>query len=296
MHDLSGQQDPPVSALFKNDGIWATRVAFYLLWFEYLAISPSYELARKLRSNELSDSEKAQLPKDFSSVLEVYDDLGDVRQQRFKTWWLARGINVFGYLGQKPQVRSIAAISRKPDRHARLAAAASDYLDRHWENEGRQNTLAIAVPIHLTKSQITRQIEKLLSRYTPEQRGLKTKPAKYPLAKKRIDKKSLFRYLKLVWIRAKFPEFTNWRVGALANLSATYSRRLDGTSLIGDSDDRERLKILTSRALYRARMIAENAARGTFPSYENCPHALEFDLATLYPRIEERWKWQEQNK
>ncbi len=296
MGDPAAKSGSTLPSLFRKDGIWATRVAFYLLWFEYLAISPSYELARRFRAGLLSDDEKARLPEDFSRVLEVYDALGDVQRQHFKEWWSERGINVFGYQGERPRVRRIAAISRKSDRHARLATASNEYIDSHWESEGRQNTLVVAVPIHLTKHQIGRQMEKLLSKYTAEQKELKTKPIKYPLAKKRLDKKSLFRYIKLVWIRAKFPEFENWRIGALAKLSATYSGRLNGASPdLGDdnSDDRMRLKILTSRALYRARMIAENAARGTFPSYENCQHGLEFDLENLYHRIESRWKWQE---
>jgi hypothetical protein len=39
---------------FRKDSFWATKVGFYMLWMEYLAISPSYELARRFRADALS--------------------------------------------------------------------------------------------------------------------------------------------------------------------------------------------------------------------------------------------------
>ena len=110
------------------------------------------------------------------------------------------------------------------------------------------------------------------------------------------DRKSLFRYLNLVWMRARFPDYVNWRIGACAKLSSTYSGRLKWKKPAEPTvqvSDREALKILTSRGLSRGRMIAENAARGRFPSYDSCPHALKFDLTTLFKKIDTRWKIQE---
>jgi hypothetical protein len=50
------------------------------------------------------------------------------------------------------------------------------------------------------------------------------------------------------------------------------------------------LTITTSRALLRARMISENAARGIFPSHKKCEYALKLDFAEvnkLYPLEDE---------
>ena len=57
---------------FRKDSFWATKVGFYMLWMEYLAISPSYELARRFRADALSPDEVNALPEDFSEVLAVY--------------------------------------------------------------------------------------------------------------------------------------------------------------------------------------------------------------------------------
>ena len=83
---------------FRKDRFWATKVAFYMLWMEYLAISPSYELARRFRTDGLSPDEVNALPKDFSEVLAVYDDLGDVQRVIFRPWWKDRALAVFGHV------------------------------------------------------------------------------------------------------------------------------------------------------------------------------------------------------
>jgi pyruvate/2-oxoglutarate dehydrogenase complex dihydrolipoamide dehydrogenase (E3) component len=62
---------------------------------------------------------------------------------------------------------------------------------------------------------------------------------------------------------------------------------------VEDRYDREMLTIIASRALLRSRMIAENAARGRFPTHEKCETASEFDFKELRQRIHRRNKWQE---
>ena len=97
---------------FRKDRFWATKVAFYMLWMEYLAISPSYELARRFRTDGLSPDEVNALPKDFSEVLAVYDDLGDVQRVIFRPWWKDRALAVFGHEGTKPRVRRIDTLKK----------------------------------------------------------------------------------------------------------------------------------------------------------------------------------------
>ena len=98
---------------FRKDSFWATKVGFYMLWMEYLAISPSYELARRFRADALSPDEVNALPEDFSEVLAVYDDLGDVQRVIFQSWWKDRALAVFGHEGTKPRVRRIDTLIRR---------------------------------------------------------------------------------------------------------------------------------------------------------------------------------------
>ena len=87
---------------------------------------------------------------------------------------------------------------------------------------------------------------------------------------------------------------TLWRLGALTGVSETYSRELEYTAQVVPNEgtyDRMMLTIITGRVFLRGRLIAENAARGLFPSYAACPHAVEPDLPKLFEPFVSRKKW-----
>lgn len=277
---------------FRKDRFWATKVAFYMLWMEYLAISPSYELARRFRTDGLSPDEVNALPKDFSEVLAVYDDLGDVQRVIFRPWWKDRALAVFGHEGTKPRVRRIDTL--KKNRKKNAAERLQLFIDNGWGEQGQPNAAIVSIPLGLTKSQITRQVSKILERYDEQARMPEKPSAKYQLLGTRQRKDTLFRYLAVVWFRAAMPRQALWRVGARAKVSDTYSREVDPRARVVRGEqvyDREMLSILTSRAYARGIALAENAARGRFPSYDLPEHAHEMSLHELWKLIGSRRKW-----
>lgn len=282
-----------------KDGVWAKKVEFFLLWFEFLSISPSYELARRYREGTLTEEERRALPADFDVVLAVFDDLGDVQRQVFWAWWRDRGIDHFGYPGKKPSVRRIAALKRTTENAQDAVSRTEAYIGGEWQEQGRQATMILALPIGLSKAQITRQIFAHLDKIPADKRKVREAKPKYQLVGKKHDRSSLLRYFRVVWVRARLPKVALWRIGAISEVSGTYSKRIEPFELVqknASTDDRLALKILTSRALYRGRMIAENAARGLFPSYAPCKHAVEADLQQLNALIVSRTKWQEKQQ
>ena len=281
--------------MFGKAGMFASNVAFYLLWFEFLAISPSYELARRHEAGEWTETDEQKRPADFDRVLEVYRDLGDVQRRLFRHWWIEKGFDVFGYQGEKPRVQGIAKVSRSKEGKPDITAKAAKYIDGAWQQQGQQRTMIVAIPAGLPRARIFGQLEKLLATYPEEKRVLRHKKPKYVLAGKRQDKHSLFRYLSVTWARMKLPKERLWRIGVQTKISSMYSDRLDVADKPRNgekTDDRAALKFLTNRAIYRGRMIAENAARGTFPSYAKCPHAVQPDLPEQYERWSARRAWQ----
>ncbi len=284
-----------VKSLTKADGLWATKVRFYLIWLEYLALSPSYELARRYRAGTISESEKANLPKDFDRVLAVYDDLGDVQQVLFEPWWRETGIRFFGSQGSAPQVRRIGTLKLGKKCTKSASGNLESYIADTWAEHGKQPTLIAAIPVGMQKSKVLKAVSALLDKYSEEDRILRTEP-KYKLLGKRQNAKALFAYLFVVFIRSVMHKEELWRVGARAKISFSYSKSLDYKSEVErggpKSHERIMLAIMTSRALLRGRLIAENAARGVFPSYAPLPEAMEFDFPKLYKLISRRDKWQ----
>lgn len=290
------QNDSPSAADFRADGVWATQLGFYLLWMEYLAVSPSYELARRYRAGTLTKVELAALPADFDRVLAVYDDLGDVQRVSFLDWWSERGLAVFGYEGAKPRVQRVDTL--RSARHRRAAERLQGFIEGDWTEQGQPNAVLVSIPIGLSKAQITRQLGKLLSRYGHEQRVLPKRHSKYPLLGTRQRKDTLFRYLFVIWVRSAMPGHALWRVGARARVSDTYSRELDAAARIARGEqvyDRSVLAVLTSRAWSRGLALAENAARGRFPSYDQPEHSVNPDIHALWEMIASRRRWKKQN-
>lgn len=278
----------------RSGGLWVKQISMYLLWFEYLAISPSYELARRHRAGEnLSPS---QLPADFDTVLSVYDDLGDVQQALFRLWWKDVGLKHFGHRGSPPAVTRVAYASHTPDNIPDASSDVAQYFDGDWVDQGRQRVMLLAVPVGLPEGKINRQVKKQLARVKADRRKLIDAVVKYPLVGQRHHKEALMRYLRMTWLRSAMYRKSLWRAGAQARVSFTYSPVLDPNMpevSVEDRYDREMLTIIASRALLRSRMIAENAARGRFPTHEKCQTALEFDFKELRQRIHRRNKWQE---
>lgn len=278
----------------RQNGFWVTKHAYYLLWFEYLAISPSYDLARRFRANKLNDQDLAKLPEDFDVVLSVYDNLGDVQRILFPNWWRKVGLRHFGFEGEPPRVRRVAFLPHSKAKTPDVTTRVKQFVTGSWANQGRQNSLIISVPVGLPKGRIIRQVNAILDKIPEERKTLIEPNALYPLLGKRHHKDTLFRYLRAIWLRSAMPSQSLWRVGARAKLSDTYSPVLDhnGPRARGDEEyDRTMMAILTSRALLRGRMIAENAARGRFPLYENNEHAIEIDNHYFYKIISGRNKW-----
>jgi hypothetical protein len=276
----------------KADGLWVRKKAMYLLWFEYLAISPSYELARRVRAGETIPP--TEMPADFEKVLAVYDDLGDVQRVLFHEWWQEVGLRHFGFTGKPPRVAKVGYVPHKRDGTPDLAPQLTKYFDQDWIDQGRQRVLLVAIPVGMPESKITQQIKNQLAKVKPERRKLIDPVVRYQLVGKRHHHDVMFRYLRMVYFHSSGLFGSIWRAAAQAQISDTYSSVLDPAEPTISKDstyDREMLTIIGSRALLRARMMSENAARGIFPTHEKCDHALEFDRKALGRLIASRVKW-----
>lgn len=267
---------------FKRDGLYATRIAFYLLWLEYLLVSPSYAMAHRWRAGQFSDDDAKHKPADFDEVLAVYDDLGDVSTIAFIDWWRERALPVFGYEGQRPRLRRIDILL--PQRHKRAAHRVQEFVKSDWKQQGLPNAALVSVPLGLPKTKILRQMNRLIEKQKSEWKQLSPPRAKYPLLGQRLRKDALFRYLAVVWMRSEMRDQPLWRVGARAKISNKPGLDLDHMARMPPGknvDERNVMASLTSRAFRRGIALAENAARGKFPINAFPQHAIMPDKSEL---------------
>ena len=92
--------------------------------------------------------------------------------------------------------------------------------------------------------------------------------------------------------KAQYPDMQLWKVGLWAKVSAKHAKTLnlkEQKKKFEDADSKEHLAILTSRALKKAKQVAENAARGSFPSSK--PVRLpNYDFDDVYARLRAHYK------
>ena len=267
---------------------WATKgiQGYVMLMFEYLRLSPSYELARKARTGKLTATQKRMLPDDFDLVLKTYDEYGDVSKISFANWWASTGINLYGSEYIKPQVRQIANIEKNEEYEPGFAKSLEQYFKSFRKHEGSGRALILAIPLGMPKRAILKEITRMINK-TGVTAPPKAQKAKRSLTAKRLRSAPLFIGLNLLWAKAQNPDWVNWRLGVAAKVSPTNAVGLDINARKASAktvDQRNNMTVLTSRALKKAQYIAENAARGRFP--EPKPITLpEFDYADIYRRM-----------
>ena len=270
---------------------WSTQgiKRFVELMIEFLRISPSYELARRVTEEKLAYSEwqsalfmlyeqelgkpldedqKISCELAFQKILESYSEFGDIRGADFNDWWGERGIRIFASDHAKPCVRQITQLNIGQPIHDQAVPLLNSYFNKYRVAEGMPPALLLSVPLGISKKSLLSQISQLIDKAGVPVRP-KTKQAKKPLAAKRLRALPLYKALTLLWLKAIDPSLKLWELGIRAKVSPANARTLnlkDKKATYKNAEQRAHLSILTSRMLLKAKMIAENAARGDFPS------------------------------
>ena len=277
---------------FNKQDWHVTPTAGFQLMFEFLRLSPSYELARKYRTKGLSQRESASIPADFDQVLKTYDLLGDVSTEFFRYWWLKRGLQVFGNPYKKPRVHAIGLLNAgKSVELIEIASPISDFLNNERNEEGLTASVLLSVPLTLKRSELVKQISILIAANSSVATETDKKP-KIKLVSKRLRANVLFKGLRLLWLKAAKPDWELWRLGAKAELSDSYSTVLDPNApkkskTLIEKDDRIIMSKITSRYLAKYEAIAENAARGLFPT-DRSVLSVGYDYPLIAKRLQAR--------
>lgn len=259
------------SAKYLTDEIEVEADWRYQLIVPYIRQSNSYLAVReKYRGEELKD---ADLPKDEAAVykvaewfdilsIEADDDDGD----QFG-WWDRAGKFLYGF--DKP-----------------IPSVSGTYL-----NENQTKTVDISarlvpsilieVPLNLTMTEAQRGIKDLFQHFikhwsSPIKFGMSlpdSYKAHYKLAQSKLREDTLIKGLEaLTMYKAGLPL---WRIGNALDLSPLDWINEDAELDQEDESDKKRVLSIKARQLVKiASLVAENAARGRFPSDKPFPEAI----------------------
>jgi hypothetical protein len=216
--------------------------------FYYLMISPSYWLAhRQVHLNEAIP--ESELPQDFDRVLEVYKKFGDIYSTHFIEWWNQTGKDLFADKITKDRIL-ISIDPTKPKQ-----ALLDDFMELLAKLDSREKkTPSTKIQFEVNKIRVT-------SLHNRFQLVL----AKAEFFQNKIKKEQLWKLAKYIGI----------------NSTKTKEIRLNSKKTSANLETRTYLSILASKHLSDALCIAENAARGKFPSLEPIKSGLKFDYLAI---------------
>jgi len=289
---------PPEKLLRKQDlnrgGMTADDSPLYRLWFEILSLSPSYELARRFRENKgrLSKDDRVRLPPDFDRVLDIYDDFGDVQRIYFRDWWLDRGFRLMGSRGDRPETEFMFKVAQgqRPDKNQLQRPAW--YFSTVWHETQHPDVIVLAVPMNIGRQKALREVKRLIDLHAVP--VYEPPPPLYKLADKDMHNQSILDAVRVLYVRAAKPDYKLWQVGVAAQISKTYSKIFDVVKTkrnVMNSEELRSLEMMTSRKLRQARYLAENAARGIFPSIKKPDHMVDFDPEEFQKVIASQLQW-----
>lgn len=266
----------------------------YMEFFNFLQISPSYRLAHLVATKTINRNSTI-LPNDFDLVEKTYAAFGDVNRTYFWEWWVKTAQYEFRE-SLPPTPRTILKLDLEQyaadEVISSAQAALADYVNVDRLAQGSSATLIIALPLHADRKSMLQNLNKLLDQaYAEGDRSIAI--ARWQIIRNKMRRSMIDKARQVLRSRASYPDEPLVSIGERTKVSPKNASESHGKGK-GASDARRLLQILTSRHLNRAYLLAENAARGRFPSLDPLPKdngRPQFDYKILSKEIMAHGRW-----
>lgn len=268
----------PQGSSWEESGLFADSDWRYEALVDYLKLSPSYKLVYEwARKGQKATPTNA--PKDWKQLVKTYKDFGDVWRIPESRWWESRGKALFGIKAAKAKTFAIGHSDSVHLINSKKVARSQ----KIWQDMGTPECLLLAIPTNQTKQMALKQISGIVRASSFVRSNPKLVKPKYELIRSKLREPTI----KLGTMALKMYQlgYPLWLIGNQLSLSPAHHIELDDrgnpyTNELNVSEKKVRLQILASKLVAKAELIAENAARGLFPTDTPCMHAIKFTSAT----------------
>jgi hypothetical protein len=243
--------------LFHAHEVAAAKRSYYYLWWRYLRLSKNYWWLCRVKGDTVNLQFKS-----------VYMDFGNVFEVSFADWWATHSKGLFALKMPEPTVR--------------LMDSAVQYeLSRYHMDD---DFFKVAVPKHLTKTQILEQLAEALKFHEPSVLSdrfqstsdvASTKGFKKHILNEAIRVWSLQQAINRHKIAGNLlrPErFTQLWIGKKLGLMRDEARS-SGLRIKSEERQEQSIKVKVNRYISTVETLISNAERGVFPSSEKIPPA-----------------------
>jgi len=253
-----------LGAKYEKEGIAVVADPRYDLVCDYLKASPSYEAVMRKLAKQKSPY---PLPKDFKAVAQVVSDFGAIYKMNEMDWWEKIGKRIYGISAPLPNVKVVGALDSK-----------NKELTNTWNGI---NSVVAELPLNLTLPQALKQLRKQLADYQFSAALPKQTAPLYQLSNSKLRVETLVNGLAALRLYKRNAPL--WKIGNQLRLIPAQSFIESEAGEMLDDEvaiRKELLSIAASRLIRCAALVAENAARGRFPSDKNFSEA----ISTPYKR------------
>ena len=232
---------------YEKSGLSAATSWKYELVVDYLKASSSYNAVAKLISKGIDTQE---LTKDGKAVAQVIKDFGPIYKIQEFEWWEKYGMNLYGVEKPSEELKVLGELNAK-----NKILTAKYHSDEY---------LVLEVPLSLSITEATKQFRKLATQHQFSNAKPKKITPKYQLLKTKLTQRTL--QLGLEALRQYKKQVPLWAIGnsLKLNINQCFDPRYESKTEY--SYNKELLSIAASRLIKTAALVAENAARGRFPS------------------------------
>ena len=242
--------------------------------FDFLKISPSYRIAHLIATGQIERNSRP-LPVDFELVEQTYEMFGDVDRPNFIEWWYMVAQFRFG-VSAIAEPRMLLRLPHGAEPSAShvedVHAALERYTTTERQAEGLPAVFVVAIPVSHDRKRVLRDVAGLIDReFGPEPKNAVLPPAR--LIDNKMRERTLETAMRVLFARCKTPWAKLYELGSWTKIAPAYVTKRSARRRDDDAIDRkrERMEVVVSRHLHRAYLLAENAARGRFPTLDPLP-------------------------
>lgn len=122
----------------------------YVMWAQFLRISPSYQLAHRLWCNEATVQDIPVNAHDFEQVMQTYEHFGDVFNTSMTEWWALHSNRLFAPQNSELRWKFHAFIKEgevvsKSD----LDIPIKEYCEVTRPNQGNPSAILVSIPLNV---------------------------------------------------------------------------------------------------------------------------------------------------
>jgi hypothetical protein len=270
----------------------ASKAIKVIYWFAFLRLSISYRHAQLVNAGRMKLEEANAAHPNFKKVIRRYEKYGRVWRKNPVDQLFDNSYSFSGLFDQSGGIKILSRLDgKKVDKKDEIVEKLTSYVRTEWPRSGYKDQVILSIPKNIDKNNIYQKIKIALESFEDEQNEQTEQKVPYvrPVPWLEIPKSSKVRWeilercYNLIILKSIHPELSALDQARFLGVSKDKVALLDEALALKDKVDKTEaeydkvqnihdyqlnIKAVVWKYTRRAYLLAENAARGVFPSLD----------------------------